>query len=359
MSKVDLFNKQNRIGYIDIAKGLGMLTIIWGHICYVSISKSIVYAFHIPLFFFLSGFVFQKQRYNSFGVFLKKRAKGLLFPYVVFSFVTWIVWVLYSCLTHSSVESYWMPLLQTFISQGSEGYLVHNVPLWFVMCLFAVEVLYYFIAKLSDLFNIIICIILAIVGVWTTRVTFFDFSSLPWSIDVAFMAIPFYTMGNLLAVHYGHGKISDIVNDNKLVCFLLLLATAFILYQGASYNGSASMGHADLGKNPFVFYGTAVCGIVCFMIMCIFLGNLKDNKLLMSVKWFGQNSFRVMAIHNPIKGVVIVVLAKFIHTTASKISSNIEYSVIAFLITLIATIIIVILIERGLNKVLKRNSLLK
>ena len=44
---------RRRIDYIDIAKGLGMMTIIWGHIMYAGISNAIVYAFHIPLFFFL------------------------------------------------------------------------------------------------------------------------------------------------------------------------------------------------------------------------------------------------------------------------------------------------------------------
>lgn len=163
-------------------------------------------------------------------------------------------------------------------------------------------------------------------------------------------------MGNMFAVHVGHEKLNEKVNNNKLVCFLLLLVTACILYQGASYNGSASMGHADLGKNPIVFYGTAICGIVFFMLLCIFLGNLKENKLMDSIKWFGRNSFRVMAIHNPIKGFVIAVLAVFTH---SSISSNVGQSAVAFIITLVVTTIVVIIIEWGLMKFWKRNSLLK
>jgi fucose 4-O-acetylase-like acetyltransferase len=48
---------KNRFDYIDIAKAIGMLTIMWGHIA-TGNSVSFVYAFHIPLFFFLSGMVF-------------------------------------------------------------------------------------------------------------------------------------------------------------------------------------------------------------------------------------------------------------------------------------------------------------
>ena len=47
-SKID----KKRLDYIDIAKALGMLTIMWGHIA-AGKSVTFVYSFHIPLFFFL------------------------------------------------------------------------------------------------------------------------------------------------------------------------------------------------------------------------------------------------------------------------------------------------------------------
>ncbi len=122
-------NSKKRVVYVDYMKSLGMMTIIWGHIMLVGITNAVVYAFHIPLFFFLSGLMFKKSRYPDFGVFFKKRVKSLLVPYVIYSFLTWCVWVGYAYLTHARTESYFMPLLQTFIAQGSGNFLVHNVPL--------------------------------------------------------------------------------------------------------------------------------------------------------------------------------------------------------------------------------------
>lgn len=112
-----------------------MLLIVWGHIRLGDWSNAFVYAFHIPLFFFLSGMVFSKKRYPDFKSFLLKRINSLIKPYVVFSGLTWIIWVAYSYVSHANVESYWMPLAQTFIAQGSGGFFIHNVPLWFVSCL--------------------------------------------------------------------------------------------------------------------------------------------------------------------------------------------------------------------------------
>ena len=171
---------KKRIDYIDIAKGLGMMTIIWGHIMYAGISNAIVYAFHIPLYFFLSGLVFSRERYASFGEFVMKRVKGLLFPYIIFSFLTWVLWAAFAYVSHAQVNSYWMRLLQTFIAQGSDGYLIHNVPLWFVTCLFVVEVAYYYLSQLKDWANMLFCIALAILGyVLVNDVEAFDLTTLP------------------------------------------------------------------------------------------------------------------------------------------------------------------------------------
>ena len=45
----------NRINYVDTAKGLGMLMVVWGHIMLAGFLYDFVYAVHIPLFFFLGG----------------------------------------------------------------------------------------------------------------------------------------------------------------------------------------------------------------------------------------------------------------------------------------------------------------
>lgn len=56
---------KNRISYIDIAKGIGIFLVIWGHIILNGPAYNIIYAFHMPLFFFLSGLVFSKSKYKN------------------------------------------------------------------------------------------------------------------------------------------------------------------------------------------------------------------------------------------------------------------------------------------------------
>ena len=46
-----------RVEWIDLAKGLGMLLVILGHcVCFGGIMHNAIFAFHMPLFFILSGY---------------------------------------------------------------------------------------------------------------------------------------------------------------------------------------------------------------------------------------------------------------------------------------------------------------
>lgn len=51
--------KQERSAAIDIAKGIGVILVVFGHMnTYPSIIQKIIYSFHIPMFFLLAGLVF-------------------------------------------------------------------------------------------------------------------------------------------------------------------------------------------------------------------------------------------------------------------------------------------------------------
>lgn len=339
-----------RNDYIDIAKALGMLLVVWGHIKLTGISNAFVYAFHMPLFFFLSGMVFSHSRYPSFSCFVKRKFKTLLLPYVLFSVFWWIVWASFSYITHAEVESYWNPLLQTLIAQGSEGFLVHNVPLWFVPCLFVVECMYFFISKLPDIWNVLICVFCAILGYFMIyRCSFFDFKLLPWSIEVALLAIVFYCVGNLIVEKYGHKKIRDIVDGNKIISWCGLIVGFIIVYLVACKNGSITMGHSSIGPYPLLFYIGAFCGVFSMLLLCLLMEDWKWNKenhwTLKSIKWFGMNSFNAMAIHNPIKGFIVVSVAILFSCSKEMVQSSTGLSIICFLMTLIITVLLMIGLE--------------
>ena len=68
-----------RIVHIDIAKGIGILLVVLAHNglqAYAPFLHQFIYAFHMPLFFFLSGMFFKPE--VGFLELLKKRFNSLL-----------------------------------------------------------------------------------------------------------------------------------------------------------------------------------------------------------------------------------------------------------------------------------------
>jgi len=55
-SKAETGNN-SRLGYMDIAKGIAILAVLAGHFCDLdSIPRMVMFSFHLPLFFIISGF---------------------------------------------------------------------------------------------------------------------------------------------------------------------------------------------------------------------------------------------------------------------------------------------------------------
>lgn len=71
---------KSRIGFVDVAKGIAMISIILGHI-HISSVNAVVYTYHVPLFLLITGyFISQKQTVLAFT---EKRLRVLMAPYFV------------------------------------------------------------------------------------------------------------------------------------------------------------------------------------------------------------------------------------------------------------------------------------
>lgn len=121
---------KQRVEYIDILKGFGIILVVLGHVTLNSDLYHFIYAFHMPLFFIISGmFLHDKPG------FIRKQAKSLFLPYISFGLLTYLYWWL--------VESRYreLPTGETSFSQFVNLFIptgMHhcNVVLWFLPCLF-------------------------------------------------------------------------------------------------------------------------------------------------------------------------------------------------------------------------------
>lgn len=124
---------EKRIGYIDIARGLGILIIVLAHndlAGYHPTLHKFIYSFHIPLFFFLSGMFFRPAR--PFGETIRRRFNTLMKPYFFTLFMIYLGEAAFSNMTFPVIQG---RILKSLYATGKY---IDWVQLWFIPHLFVV-----------------------------------------------------------------------------------------------------------------------------------------------------------------------------------------------------------------------------
>lgn len=146
---------RQRVHWIDVAKGFGIILVSFGHIRNgngqsvwlpdLNEPINIIYLFHMPLFFFLGGFTFSSRR--KFPDFIKIKAKTLLIPYYIFSlyFLAKPIAALFSPALVDGLRTN-----QDYASDiGRQFYniLINGSGLWFLWAYFIGELIVYPLSK--------------------------------------------------------------------------------------------------------------------------------------------------------------------------------------------------------------------
>ncbi|WP_099303697.1 acyltransferase family protein [Bacillus sp. Marseille-P3800] len=277
-----------RIHWIDAAKGLGIILVVMSHAPINPELKAFLFAFHMPLFFYLSGAVFKPSK-QSFGSFIKKKARGLLFPYFLFSAMTYITWFfIFRHLSFTPGENVdpLNPFTGIFLSTPENYQLTYNPAIWFLTCLFLVELLFFFYHRVSRGKWIGLFLMTAAgLGYASTFLSF----SLPWNGFVALTAVVFYGLG-FLTKHLWKTFSWKVVIPLSSALFTLM-------YFIQSVNERIDMRGNILGE-PYVFYPAALLGMIAFLF---FIQKVQHSRWLL---FLGSNSIVILLVHMPLLNTV-------------------------------------------------------
>lgn len=213
--------------FIDITKTIGIFLVIFAHTLNVDVlTFRFIYTFHMPLFFILSGFLYNSQKYQlmSFKEFSKYKLTKYIRPYFIYISIFYIIYiVIINFFEFGLTDEYYLQAGKKFLgsiySFGSQEYMPRCSPLWFLTFLFSLELLFYFFDKVKKIsFKISIVIIFVLLG------TYFSHKGVKlfWNLDVAFAAFPFFVFG-----YYFRKR--NIYKSN--LWFLLIPITAFAYYR--------------------------------------------------------------------------------------------------------------------------------
>lgn len=168
-----------RLPMIDAAKGFGIILVVIGHTNLPALAMNLIYAFHVPLFFVLSGMVFNMNK-SLLELFVNK-FRTLLVPYYFFGIFVTVALFLQG--TYFDVSS-----IFGFIVFGT-GY---NSALWFIAHLFMLTI-YVYLWLLIKNKKIIYAVLLAHLSIGLKLIDI----GLPtaWRFDLLPLSFSFFMMG--------------------------------------------------------------------------------------------------------------------------------------------------------------------
>lgn len=252
----------SRIKWIDMAKGVGILLVIVAHL-QPSFFLNEIYTFHMPLFFFLSGWVFHVDKYN-FLQFVKRKVKTILIPYFLLG-IPMILFTFIQMNVDKEVEY-----------SGAYGSVIVDFLLqrrlwtiWFLACLFFTNILFYAIARIfknNMIIQGIVVLALATLGLFYYRN---GGKPLFWNLDVCLTALPFFYGGYLLK-KINFFKVQLLRKDKfsllYFIMFLMINITSGIATRSISGHG-LEMFYSQYGFEPLT-YLSAFTGILWVIILC-------------------------------------------------------------------------------------------
>ena len=279
---------KNRVIWIDVARGLGLLSVFIGHLN-VPVASAWVYTFHMPLFFFLSGLLYPGYKKYTFSEFASRRFKGLVIPY----FTLGSVIALFYCFLYAwygEPSSTYLNMLHSFLIQE------HYWTIWFLAALYLAQLLYYAIDWCFNRWRgavTIVSLALCLFGFARYRL---GFGSLPWNLDVAFVAQFFFHLGYQF-MHMDKvrewfvGPMSMIrLTSILLVCLIInvVAAKACIVLSGHSLDMSIGL------------YGNELMTMIAAVAGILFIVTLATVTHSQFITYLGRNTMILFAWHSRI-----------------------------------------------------------
>ncbi len=337
--------KKERIDYLDMAKGIGMLLVVIGHVSYVSEPvRQYIVAFHMPLFFLLSGILirYKGEENSSFKETVRKRAKKLLIPYAIFS-------VLYFVMEGTRLVVKDLDEWDTLLRQLWQSVCMQGVStLWFLPALFFSEVIFIWIRKHAGHIQTIVNLLIIMTAMHFINDSVKFYFAIHGSFgcllvfDVLSMLIRSFFCAGLVGIGYYLGmllldKRMPGVSESILGIFLLL-GVGFI----AKYNPGVDLRSVILGK-PIWFLLGGVTGTVGVILMCRVISRLPMKPVQCIFEYFGRNSLLIMVTHIEFR---VLYLAITLATLLSPVHNNTLFCIFIVLFVFLIEVVVIEVVNR-------------
>lgn len=263
----------NRINWIDELKGFILILVCLGH---TSINIpflggnliTMCQSFRMSTFFFLSGLLFSTRRYPNISSYITHKTKALLIPYILlsllFSFLDPRLYDLSLIERNDYLNTFFSPsdihsnlefLIMEFNSIFYYGIPITTGPLWFVLTLFFVSILFFSVYHIFQ-GNTKCITIYAVLCLTTGWILNLYNIILPYCFSTVFTASFFFSLGFLTK------KIIKYMNEMaKTKIALIIIVLSPIYLYAINLNGAIGLMTNSLGTSLLGYILSTISGI--------------------------------------------------------------------------------------------------
>ena len=244
----------SRYNWLDWMKTIGMYLIVYGH--FTSYGHEFVYTFSVPLFFVMSGFLYNQES-DSF----KKNFYNLILPMLIMTVIVQLrLNVSHIINGEFTNEKFFQIIIGVLI--GDQTFLG---ACWFIYTLLIIKLVSKFCTTVVS--RIIFCIICSFISILLSHRGIYAQNS--W-INVC-LSYPFFLIGMLLREY----KVSIV--RGKVIYFAVSL---FITYICSVYNGPIWVFKNDYGHHFLLYLLGGMSGTLLVYIVCLWLDGVKSRVVL-------------------------------------------------------------------------------
>lgn len=283
-------DQNRRLLSLDFAKGIAIILVVYGHAdikmdpafyeLELKIIHKIIYSFHLPLFFMISGALttrFMNQNDFDGKNFIKKNALNILYPFYSLSIAFAIINVI-------TPQSFFQTpgigeMVKALLFMQSHNDFLPSPNLWFLFTLFSCALITYLLVKIArvDKYSLlIIAVLLQLAYKWFYFVDFFGLRRFLYN-------YAFYAFGYILCAQILNEK------QKKSMLFVLLLficwAAPFII-------------EGLYGRFNHLITGTT--GSLFVIFLCQRILPALRNPFFKVINKCGENSIMIFVFHMPV-----------------------------------------------------------
>lgn len=300
-----------RISYLDIARGIGMVLVVMGHVTYINPAlRHFITAFHMPLFFVISGILLEinREEEKNYKLLIFRKLQRIMIPYLVFSLASFVVEG--TRVMIKGLDEWNVVLRQLFQSVCLQGVST----LWFLPALLISELLFIGLRKKTNHIGTILICVGIVVGCYLLS-------------DYEQLIYPYHAVSRVFRLL--HDVVSMVIRNLFCVGFICLgyyinrwlmkrmqsgwqdvislLIFAIVGYVAIQNVGMADLRFMVIDSLPLYILG-AVGGSMAVILMCKCLQRVPISPVKKVPEFYGRNSLIIMVTHMDFRVLYISIL---------------------------------------------------